>query len=317
MTLSQLRRWTMCILIASPLAFGGDLASQPAANNQTQPEVALTFDDLPAHGPLPPGLTREDIANSIIKALQSAQAPPIYGFVNAKRLEEDPSTAQVLQLWRDAGFPLGNHTFSHMDLNKNSVNAFEQDLLADEPTLQKFMGDRDWHWLRFPFLNEGDTPEKHHAIGTFLKDHGYKVAEVTLSFGDYGYNEPYARCLAKNDGKAIEELKKSYLEGAAESLAEGQKMSTLVYDRDIKHVMLLHIGGFETVMLPRLLDLLKQRGFKLISLPEAESDPAYAADPDLSSNWGGTFLQQMMLAKHIPPLPLTEDRLARVDALCR
>lgn len=298
---------------AQPLAPG--IAPQTASADQ--PEVALTFDDLPAHGPLPPGLTREDIANSIIKTLQAAHAPPIYGFVNAKRLEEDPSTAQVLQSWRDAGFPLGNHTFSHMDVNKNSVVAFEQDLLADEPTLQKFMGDQDWHWLRFPFLNEGDTPEKHHAIGVFLKDHEYKVAEVTLSFGDYGYNEPYARCLAKNDKKAIEELKTNYLEGAADSLTEGQKMSTLVYGRDIKHVMLLHIGGFETVMLPRLLDLLKQRGFKLISLPEAESDPAYSTDPDLPSNWGGTFLQQMMLAKRIPLLPHGEDRLAKVDKLCR
>ncbi|HEV7219846.1 MAG: polysaccharide deacetylase family protein [Terriglobales bacterium] len=317
MTILQVSRWAMCILVASPLAFGAGPTSHRAANKQVPPEVALTFDDLPAHGPLPPGLTREDIANSVIKALQAVGAPPIYGFVNAKRLEEDPSNAQVLQLWRDAGFPLGNHTFSHMDLNKNSVDAFEQDLLAGEPTLQKFMGDRDWHWLRFPFLNEGDTPEKHHAIGAFLKDHGYKVAEVTLSFGDYGYNEPYARCLEKKDDKAIEELKKSYLEGAAESLAEGQKMAKLVYGRDIKHVMLLHIGGFETVMLPRLLDLLKHRGFKLISLPDAESDPAYAIDPDLPSNWGGTFLQQMMRAKHIPPVPNAEDRLAEVDKFCR
>ena len=297
---------------APPLAAGTSQA--PSVNAS---EVALTFDDLPAHGPLPPGLTREDIAISIIKTLQAAHAPPTYGFVNAKRLEEDPSTGQVLQLWRDAGYQLANHTFSHMDLNSNSVEAFEQDLAADEPTLQKFMGDQDWHWLRFPFLNEGDTPEKHHAIGAFLKDHGYKVAEVTLSFGDYGYNEPYARCLAKKDDKAIVELKQSYLEGAADSLTEGQKMSALIYGRDIKHVMLLHIGGFETVMLPQLLDLIKQRGFKLISLPEAESDPAYSIDPDLTSNWGGTFLQQMMRAKHIPPPSQTEDRLAKVDALCR
>ncbi len=317
MTISQLSRWVMCILIASPLAFGGNPASQPAANNQAAPEVALTFDDLPAHGQLPPGLTREDIANSIIKTLQAVNAPPIYGFVNAKRLGEDPSTAQVLQLWRDAGFPLGNHTFSHMDLNANSTEAFEQDLLADEPTLKKYMGNKDFRWLRYPFLNEGKTVEQHHAIIAFLKDHGYRVAEVTLSFGDYGYNEPYARCLAKNDEKAIEELRQSYLDGAAESLAESQKMANLVYGRDIKYVMLLHIGGFETVMLPHLLDLLKQRDFKLITLPDAESDPAYAIDPDLSGNWGGTFLQQMMLAKHIPLLPQGEDRLAEANKLCR
>ena len=81
------------------------------------------------------------------------------------------------------------------------------------------------HWLRFPFLREGDMPEKHHAVDAFLKERGYKVAEVTLNFGDYAYNEPYARCFAKNDVQAIDCLKQSYLSGASESLSVGQKVS--------------------------------------------------------------------------------------------
>ena len=300
---------TLLILSASLRSSGDD----PGA----APEVALTFDDLPAHGPLAAGLTRVDIASSIVRALQTAHAPPTYGFINAKRMQEDPSTAQVLQLWRDAGFPLGNHTFSHMDLNTNPAEAFERDLLADEPSLQKFGGDQGWHWLRFPYLREGDTVEKHRAIAAFLNEHGYKVAEVTLSFGDYAYNEPYARCLARNDQQGIETLRQSYLAGAADSLAQGQELSKLVYGRDIKHVMLLHIGGFETVMLPQLLDLLKQHGFKLITLQEAESDPAYATDADLPGDWGGTFLDQMLRAKHPTNPRQSENRLAKLDGMCR
>ena len=46
-------------------------------------EVALTFDDLPAHGPLPPGVTRLDVAKSIISTLKAANAPQVYGFINA------------------------------------------------------------------------------------------------------------------------------------------------------------------------------------------------------------------------------------------
>jgi (4-O-methyl)-D-glucuronate---lignin esterase len=108
------------------------MKAPPASASPVTHEVALTFDDLPAHGPLPKGMTRIDIAKTIIHALQSAQAPPTYGFVNAKALADDPSTAEVLRLWREAGFPLANHTFSHMDLNANTVENFEQDLLADE-----------------------------------------------------------------------------------------------------------------------------------------------------------------------------------------
>lgn len=280
-------------------------------------EVALTFDDLPAHGPLPPGMTRADVATSIVHALQAVHAPPTYGFVNAHSLVEGPSAAQALQIWRDAGFPLGNHTYSHMDLDTNTLEAFEQEVLSNEATLQKLMRDQDWHWLRFPYLHEGDTPEKHRAIEAFLKEHGYKVAEVTLNFGDYAYNEPYVRCLAKSDQPAIEWLKQSYLSGAAYSLAHGQEMAKRVYGRDIKHIMLLHIGAFETVMLPRLLELLQQSGFKLITLPDAAGDPAYASEADGLSGWAGTFLQQMMAAKHIPEQNTAEDALGAVAGVCK
>jgi peptidoglycan-N-acetylglucosamine deacetylase len=198
-------------------------------------------------------------------------------------------------------------------------------VLANEATLRRFMSDQDWHWFRFPYLREGDTSEKHRAVTAFLKTQGYKVAEVTLSFDDYAYNEPYARCLAKSDGPGIEWLQRSYLARAAEDLDRGQAAARALFGHDIPHVMLLHIGGFETVMLPRLLDLLQRRGFTLVSLPEAASDPAYEVDPTLDTIWNGTLLQQLLRARHAPPSRPVEspsDKLAespfdKLAALCR
>jgi lysophospholipase L1-like esterase len=292
------------------------LFANPGTAAETK-EVALTFDDLPAHASLPPGMTRADIARSIIQALQNAHALPVYGFVNAKRLEEAPENKQVLELWRDAGFPLGNHAFSHMDLHTNSLAAFEQDVLADEPVLRELMGDQDWHWFRFPYLREGETREKHRAVMAFLKDHGYRVAEVTLTFSDQTYNDPYARCVAKNDTQAIEWMKESYLSRAAEELSVRQAMAKQIYGHDIKHVMLLHIGGFETVMLPKLLGLLQQRGYKLITLQEAESNPAYAIDPDLPAQTAGTLLDQMMTARHLTAPQRSPAPSDKLEGLCR
>lgn len=280
-------------------------------------EVALTFDDLPAHGPLPVGMTRLEIANSVIRSLQAAHAPPSYGFVNAKGLQQEPASAAVLEVWRAAQFPLGNHTFSHMDLGTNSAESFEQDLIADESILKKYMGSEDWHWLRFPFLDEGDDVGKHRALQAFLEEHGYRVAEVTLSFGDYAYSVPYARCLAKNDQQGLGQLKQSYLDGAAKSLEQGRALSVELFGRDIKHVMLLHIGSIEAVMLPRLLDLLKQRGFTLVTLAQAESDPAYSMHPDSPDHWNGTFLEQMMRARHLAMPKDSTDWLSKLDAVCR
>lgn len=280
-------------------------------------EVALTFDDLPVHGPLPVGMTRLEIATSVIRSLEAAHAPPSYGFVNAKGLEQEPASVAVLKAWRAAQFPLGNHTFSHTDLGANSAERFEQDLMADEPVLKQYMGSEDWHWLRFPFLDEGDNLEKHRALEAFLEEHGYRVAEVTLSFGDYAYSVPYARCVAKNDQQGLEQLKQSYLDRAAKSLDQGRTLSVELFGRDIKHVMLLHIGSIEAVMLPELLRLLKERGFTLVTLAQAESDPAFAMHPDSPDHWNGTFLEQMMRARHLAMPKDSTDWLSKLDAVCR
>src|SRR5207253_1923168 len=128
------------------------------------------------------------------------------GFVNAKALETDPDNIKVLDAWRAAGFPLGNHTYSHPNLNTTPLDVWEADLLRDEPILQKEMGSADWHWLRYPNLGEGNTPGKRLAARAFLADHGYKIAGITESFGDYAFNGPYARCAAAGDQAAIKQL---------------------------------------------------------------------------------------------------------------
>ena len=81
--------------------------------------------------------------------------------------------------------------------------------------------------------------------------------------------------------------------------------------------MLLHIGGFETVMLPRLLELLEQKGFRLVTLPEAQRDPIYAVDPDQALPTGVTLLDQMRVAKAMPAAAASDDTFARLSALCR
>ena len=297
-----------CLFTAALALFGTPCCAQ---------EIALTFDDLPSHDRLPPGETRVEIAQKIIAALKDAHVPPVTGFVNGLRLVDDPSSAPVLAMWREAGFPLGNHTYSHMNLDTNSVEDFEKDILANEPVLEKYAIGTDWHWFRFPYLHEGNTSEKHYAIEAFLKGHGYKVAEVTLSFGDYAYNDPYARCAAKQDTAGLEKLKQSYMDGAAASLSLGRKLADQLYHRDVKYIMLLHVGGFQAVMLPWLLDLLHQNGFQLITLPEAAADPAYAEDPALNMNWDELFFQQILKSRHISPLEQSEGSLDKLNDICR
>jgi peptidoglycan/xylan/chitin deacetylase (PgdA/CDA1 family) len=280
--------------------------------------IAITFDDLPAHGPLPPGETREQVASKIIAALLDANVPPTYGFVNGVRVEEQPADATVLQAWRAAGYPLGNHSWSHMNLNQNSLEAFEADVTRNEPLLSKVMeGNSDaWHWFRFPYLAEGETPEKNAGIRAFLAQRGYKVAAVTMSFGDYQWNDPYARCKAKGDEKTVRSLEDSYLAAADDSISYSRALSHTLYKRDIPYVLLMHIGAFDAEMLPRLLELYRSKGVQFGPLEEAESDPFYRLDTDLHQPPGATTLEGLMAERHLP-FPAHSTPAPQLDTLCR
>ena len=126
-------------------------------------KVAITFDDLPLNGDLPPGVTQPKIARDTIAVLKSRHVPPTYGFVNAGKLESNADAADALKVWA-ASEPIGSHTYGHMDLNANPADAFEREIDENEPILELLVStDANWHWFRYPFLREGDTVEKRRA----------------------------------------------------------------------------------------------------------------------------------------------------------
>jgi peptidoglycan-N-acetylglucosamine deacetylase len=254
--------------------------------------------------------------------------PAVYGFINAKRVEGNADGAEALKVWA-AAEPVGNHTYSHMDLEQNTPEAFEREIEENEPVLELLELDSrkpgshekeatdNWHWFRYPYLHEGDTVEKRRAVRAYLKTHGYRIAQVTLDWEDYLWNTAYARCAEKNDKKSIEWLRSSYLNTAAEFLDLGREQARLIYGHEINYVLLMHLGSYSSTILPDALDLLKKKGFKLVTLEEAESDPAYESDPDVGLHDAGTLLDQMMQVKQIKYPPHTEKPYKEIESVCQ
>ena len=280
-------------------------------------KVAITFDDLPLNGDLPPGVTRVQIARDTLALLKERHLPAAYGFIVAEELEGNPDAAEALKIWA-AEEPFGSHTYSHMDLNANPAEAFEREIELNEPALELLAGkNTDWHWLRYPYLREGDTVEKQRAVRAYLQAHGYRVAQVTLDWEDYLWNSAYARCAAKNDAYSIAWLKSSYLEIESSYLDLGRDLAKLVYGHDISHVLVLHFGAFSSAILPDAFDLMQKKGFTFVTLQEAESDPAYEGDPDVGSKYGGTLLELWVEAKKIKFPPVMAKPYKQLKEICQ
>ena len=130
----------------------------------------------------------------------------------------------------------------------------------------------------------------------------YRVAEVTMDFEDWAWNEPYAHCFANNDTAALQQLHDTYLSTADEFITYYRAMSKAVYGRDVPLILLMHVGAFDAHMLPELLALYRSRGFTFVSLPQAAADSIYAEDSDIAYKNGATPSQSSSLSNAASPV---------------
>jgi peptidoglycan/xylan/chitin deacetylase (PgdA/CDA1 family) len=280
-------------------------------------DIAVTVDDLSVHGPLPRAMTWAGIAESYLATLKAHRVPEAYGFVNAKRIEEQPASEAVLDLWRQAGYPLGNHTFSHMKLSQApSLAAWTADLKAGEPAIASRMGGADWHYLRFPYLDAGSDQQRHDGALRYLRDHNYRIADVSVSFDDWAYSDAYARCLDKGDSASINAMKAGYLTAVDAGIERMKALSQRVYGRMIPQVLLTHLGAWSAATLPDVMARLDAAGARYVPLARAQADPAYRK----SGKWvgNGSLMERTATGRGtdinaIAPAPPVGD----VGAICR
>ncbi len=270
-----------------------------AITSQAKIKMAITVDDLPNHGNLPPGVSRKDVTTKILSVLKKHKVPEVYGFINAGRTDDNKEALLIFKMWRSVGYPLGNHTFNHMGLYKNTVEDFTKNISFNESALKELNGDTDWKYFRYPYLQEGDTLEKRNTVRKYLKDHKYQIAQVTVDFEDWSWNNPYARCKAKNDNTSIAWLQKTYLKNAEDMLDRAELSTKALFKKSIPHILLLHIGAFDAEMIDQLITIYKKKGVEFIPLSEAVKDDIYSIDPAFPAPWGSELQYQVMKSRNL------------------
>src|SRR5262245_44161669 len=113
-----------------------------AVSAQTR-QVAITIDDLPRGGDR--GSTGlEGIRSMTEKLLQPfrEQKIPVIGFVNEGHQLGADGLRQILDVWLDAGAELGNHSYSHFDINNVLLSTYTADISKGEPVTRAALAAR-------------------------------------------------------------------------------------------------------------------------------------------------------------------------------
>ena len=294
-------------LLLLVLLFGGvawcDSADPGAVRSLAGVRVAITIDDIPRHGDLAPGISREGVSRRIIKALKDNGVAGAYGFTNGTFQRKHPEQISILKEWLAGGYSLGNHTWHHSDLDKMSVSAYEADIAKQDRLLQSLASYsplvRHRLMFRYPYLNEGNTLAKRNAIRAYLAERGYRIAEVTADYYDWAWTDAYSRCLDRDDNKSVSWLKTHVIEAANRHLHQSEDVAKLLFNRDIAQILLIHASVFNAITLQSILESWRAHGVQFISLDEALADPVYTLNPNLPYADGRNFLEQMALARNV------------------
>jgi peptidoglycan/xylan/chitin deacetylase (PgdA/CDA1 family) len=274
------------------------------ASSQPRKTMALTFDDVPkAHG-------SDDIeglrktTDSILRVLRAHRAPAV-AFVNEDQLYVGyhlvPERVDELRKWVIAGVVLGNHTYSHIDINTVPLQQYENDVIKGEKTYTRLMrGHSTEKWFRHPFTHTGPTAEIRSALNKFLATRGYRVAPFTIENSDYVFSAAYEKARQAGDEAQAARVRDEYLAYSGTMIDWFESLAKDDFGRDVPQILLIHSNTLHTDALDALLTNIEKRGYRFVTLTEAMKDAAYASPDDYVGKFGPSWLHRWRVAKQLP-----------------
>lgn len=182
--------------------------------------VALTFDAGSTSAP----------THQIIKALQDANVKATF-FLTGRWVEENKDLTKKIA---ESGNVIGNHTYSHADLTKESNNSIAYELRSTEDLIQKITGESTKPLFRTPYGARDSRVLK------VAMNAGYRSIYWTIDSLDW------------KPTMTAEQVKNRVLAGL-----------------DNGSIILMHCGSSQTAtILPDLLKQIKERGYQVVTVPQ-------------------------------------------------
>jgi hypothetical protein len=212
----------------------------------------------------------------------------------------NPARANIVRLWRDAGFEIGvggfNHIWFYNTPYDRYVTNFEKNLLVvKEITDEKNLTPR---YFSYPFLNTGKTAEDHERFEALLKTRGLNSVKYTFDNQEWMYSFAYDAARKENDVNAMREIRAQFLDYMAKMLRHFETYSKEMFNRDIAQTMVLTPSRLVVDASDALFGMIEKQNYRFVSMEEALRDEAYqtkAAHVDSES--GISWFERWQMAK--------------------
>lgn len=241
----------------------------------SQSKISFTFDD----GALDnkPNYTFNEWNGMLLKKLKDAHIEAMF-FVTGKD-KTGAKGKKLLKSWNDNGHKIANHTFMHPNYNNDitTIADFKNELLKNDKVINSYSNYSKF--FRFPYLKEGDTKEKVDSFRKFLKSQEYRNGYVTIDASDWYIDSRLIKRLRENPNANISDFRNFYLNHIWERAQFYEKLSVEINGRHINHTLLLHHNLASALFMDHLIEMFKEKGWRIVSASKAYKDPIYKETP--------------------------------------
>jgi peptidoglycan/xylan/chitin deacetylase (PgdA/CDA1 family) len=250
-------------------------------------EVSITIDDFPLRCCVGNIEKFEKENEKFLKTLEEFNAP-IIAFVNEIHLynKNKNKMIEILERYSQNGHEIGNHTYSHKIINNVGFEIFKKDIEQGEEISKKIADKYNMKlkYFRHPGLGNGANKKQRKQLNEYLANHNYIIAPVTIDTMDWKFNKYYLTAIGKKDKNMTEKIIKDYLNYIENTIRFSENITKDIFHREIKHVLLMHAFQINIDHLDKVLQKIKDLGYKFITLDDALQDEVYKID--ITSNYG-------------------------------
>jgi len=240
--------------------------------------IAFTFDDGPELAETP-RMSPQQRNQAMLNALAQHKVKAAL-FVTVGNGAGRPAGLALARAWGQAGNAVGNHTMRHPNFDNAQVSLaqFQQELIDCDAVISTLPGYQKW--FRFPYLREGNVPEKRDGMRAFMKAQAYRNAYVSLDTRDWRLNQKLIEVLKSGNLAAVGPIREAYLAHVRQRAQAYRSLSHTLQGRDIAQVILLHYNLINAMWLDDVIVMFKQMGWTITTPEAAFADPAYQLVPE-------------------------------------
>jgi hypothetical protein len=278
--------------------------AQTKLNEDKERKMAVGFVSIPPLDRMDDAPKDADATMRLLIEKLKAHRVPAIGFVQGAQIYDGekmyPVRTEIVRTWRDAGFEIGIGGYRHIWFHNTPFDEYAANAEKNETITKKILAEKSLplRYFSYPFLNNGKTLEDKNRFENWLTTRGLRSVKYTFDNSEWVYSFAYDMARKDNDINTMKEIRADYLDYMTRMTEHYEAYSTEMFGRDIAQTLVLTPSRLITDTADEFFGMLEKRGYKFVSMDEAQADEAYQTkEAIVESQSGISWFERWQMAQ--------------------